>query len=407
MEIVIIGNGPAAISALEAISTHKAVSGTDELKITIISEERSAAYAPMFLCDHLAGELGEKEILLGENHGLSPERLIGEKVVEVEESENRVILESGKKITYDRLLIASGASPLTPPIKGIDKEGVYFFNRLGDVKRLLQKLSTARDIIIIGAGAIGLEAAIAFNNKMGKNVLIVEQLCQCLPQMLDEDQAGFVEMALHNSGIRFMLEGCVFEISGDKRATGVVVGDKEITGDLVLITCGITPNVHFLTSSNVRVNQGILVNEKMQTNIPNIYAAGDVAESIDPYGGSELVFNWYNAIDQGWTAGCNLIGIEHTYKASPSLAVLKGTESPVISIGRTYGENGYVTLSYKNAAKGISEKIFIKDNHIDCYQAIGISDKIGLMYSYIKERKDISNIKDMLCDNYSSVSLVA
>ena len=406
MEIVIIGNGPAAISALEAISKHKAVSRADTSKITIISGEKSPAYAPMFLCDHLTGALGEGEILLGENHGLSPERLLGEKVVEVEDSENRVILESGKKISYDRLLVASGASPVAPPIKGIDKEGVCFFNRLGDVKRLLQKLPTARDIIIIGAGAIGLEAAIAFN-KMGGNVLIVEQLCQCLSQMLDEDEAGFVEMTLDNSGIRFMLDSCVSDISGDKRATGIVVGDKEITGDLILITCGITPNVHFLASSNVRVNQGILVNEKMQTNISNIFAAGDVAESIDPYDGFELIFNWYNTVDQGWIAGCNLIDIERTYKASPSLTVLKGIESPVISIGKTYAETGYESLSYKKEAKEISEKIFIKDNHIDCYQAIGISDKIGLMYSYIKERKDITNIKDMLCDNYSSVRLVA
>ena len=406
MKIVVVGNGPAAINALEAIATHKAVTRAGEVKITVVSGERTAAYAPMFLSGHLTGELGEEEILLGENHGLSPERLLGEKVIEVEDSENMVILESGKKISYDRLLIASGASPVTPPIKGIDKEGVYFFNRLGDVKRLLRHLPSAREIIIIGAGAIGLEAAIAFNN-MGKNVLIVEQLCQCLPQMLDEDQAGYLERKLNNSGIRFLLEECVFEIGGDKRAAGVVVGDEEITGDLVLIACGVRPNVNFLKSSNVRVNQGILVTEKMQTSIQNIYAAGDVAESMDPYGGYELVFNWFNAIDQGWTAGCNLIGIESTYKASPGLAVLKGVEPPVISIGRKYGEHGYEALSCMNEARGISEKIFIKDNHVDCYQAIGMSDKIGLMYSYIKERKDVSEVKDMLCDNYTSASLMA
>jgi NAD(P)H-nitrite reductase large subunit len=405
MKIVLVGNGPAAINALEAIATCKASSCVDEVKITVVSEERTASYAPMFLSGHLTGELGEEEILLRENHGLSPERLLGEKVIEVEDSQNRVIMESGKKISYDRLLIASGASPVAPPIKGIDKEGIYFFNRLGDVKRLLQYLPSARDIIIIGAGAIGLEAAIALN-KMGKHVLNIEQLPQCLPQMLEEDQARHLEMTLRNSGIRFLLEKCVFEISGDKRATGVVVGDGEMHGDLVLIACGVAPNIEFLKSSNVRVNQGILINERMQTSIENIYAAGDVAESIDPYGGYELVFNWFNAIDQGWTAGCNLMGIERTYTPSPALAVLKGAEPPVISIGRKYGENRYETLSCIHEPKGVFEKTFIKDNHIDCYQAIGISEKIGLMYSYIKERKDVSEIRDMLCDNYSSASLV-
>jgi nitrite reductase (NADH) large subunit len=406
MEIVIVGNGPAAIKALEAIATLKAMSDADKLRITVVSGERTAPYSPMFLVDYLTRELREEDILLGEKHGLSPHRLLGEKVIRVEDNENRVVLKNGREISYDRLLIVSGASALKPPIKGIDKEGVHFFNRLVDVKRLRQEVPSAKNIVIIGAGAIGLEAAIALN-KMGKDVLIVELLCQCLPQMLEEDLAKYLEMKLSTLGIRFLLGESVSEITGNDRATGIVVGDKEIAGDLVLVACGLSPNIDFLRSSKVRTNRGILVNERMQTNVPNIYAAGDVAESIDPYGGYELVFNWYNAIDQGWTAGCNLLGVKNTYKASPSLVVLKGTEPPVISVGRKYGGNGYETLSYTNEEKGVYEKIFIKDNRVDCYQAIGMSDKVGLMYSYIKERKDIGQIKGMFGDNYSSVNLVA
>lgn len=406
MKIAIVGNGPAAVRALEAMATYKAVSNAGEAKITIISCERTAPYSPMFLADYLTGELGGGEILLRDEHGLSPQRRLGEMVVKVEDSRNKVVIESGREIGYDKLLIASGASPLKASIKGIDKEGVYFFNRLADVKRLSQQVLSAKNVIIIGAGAIGIEAAIAFN-KMGKNVLIVELLDQILPQILDEDLARHVEGKLGSSGIRFMLGENVSQITGDNRATGIVVGDKEISADLILVAVGVKPNIDFLRSSNVRVNQGVLVNEKMQTNVPNIYAAGDVAESINPYGGYELVFNWYNAIDQGWTAGCNLVGIENTYRASPGLVVVKGLETPVISIGRKYGENGYETLSCTNREKGVYEKIFIKDNHIDCYQAIGIVDRVGLMYGYIKERKDIGNIKDMLGDNYSPANLVA
>jgi nitrite reductase (NADH) large subunit len=406
MKIVIVGNGPATVKALEAIATYKAVSNAGEAKITIISGERTAPYSPMFLADYLTGELGEGEILLGDDHGLSPKRLLGETVVKVEDSRNRVVIESGREIGYDKLLIASGASPLKTSIKGIDKEGVYFFNRLADAKRLSQQALSAKNVIIIGAGAIGVEAAIAFN-KMGRNVLVVELLDQILPQILDEDLAKHVERKLGSSGVRFILGENVSQITGDDRAAGIVVGDKEISGDLILVAVGVKPNIDFLRSSNVRVNQGILVNEKMQTNVPNIYAAGDVAESINPYGGYELVFNWYNAIDQGWIVGCNLIGIENTYRASPGLVVVKGLETPVISIGRKYGENGYETLSRINKGKGVYEKIFIKDNHIDCYQAIGIVDRVGLMYGYIKERKDIGNIKDVLGDNYSPANLVA
>jgi NAD(P)H-nitrite reductase large subunit len=406
VEIVIIGNGPAAIKALEAIATCKAIPPADEAKITIISGETTAPYSPMFLVDCLTGELGEREILLGDDHGLSPKRRLGEKVVKIDDSRNKVILESSQEIGYDKLLIASGASPLKPPIEGTDKEGVHFFNRLEDVKRLSRQIPSAENIIIIGAGAIGLEAAIAFS-KMGRNVLVVELLGQILPQMLDEDLARYVEGKLGSSGVRFMLGESVSQITGGSRATGVIVGGKEVSGDLILVAVGVKPNIDFLESSNVRVNQGILVNEKMRTNVANIYAAGDVAESIDPYGEYELVFNWYNAIDQGWIAGCNLIGVENTYRASPGLVVLKGLEPPVISIGRKYFENGYETLLHSDREKGIYEKIFIKDNRIDCYQAIGIVDRVGLMYGYIKERKDIGDIKDVLGNNYSLANLVA
>ena len=405
MKIVIIGNGPAAVKALEAMATYEVVSKAGEAKITIISCEKAAPYSPMFLAYYLSGELGEEEILLGDDHGLSPQRLLGETVVRVDDSRNRVVMESGREIGYDKLLIASGASPLKAAIDGIDKEGVYFFNRLADVKKLAQQVMDVQNVIIIGAGVIGVEAAIAFS-QMGKKVLVVELLGQILPQMLDEELARHVERELVSSGVRFMLGGSVSQITGDKRAKGIVVGGREVSADLFLVAVGVKPNIDFLGSSNVRVNQGILVNEKMQTNVPNIHAAGDVAESIDPYGEYELVFNWYNAVDQGWIAGCNLIGVENIYRASPGLVVLKGLETPVISIGRKYGENGYETLSFTDEEKGIYEKLFIKDNHIDCYQSIGITDRVGLMYGYIKERKDIGSIKDVLGASCVPISLM-
>jgi NAD(P)H-nitrite reductase large subunit len=406
MRIVIIGNGPAAVKALEAIAHHKDVCKEDITSITVVSAELTAAYAPMFLADLLTGELEEEEILLGNGCGFSPRRLLGERVVKVEDSSNKVVMEGGQEISYDKLLIASGASPLKTSIKGIDKEGIYFFNRLADAKTLLEEVRNAKNAIIIGAGAIGMEVAIALNS-IGIDVLVVELLDQILPQMLDGELAKYVERKLASSGIRFMLGESVSQIIGRKRAIGIVIRDKEVSADLILVAVGVKPNIDFLGSSNVQVNQGILVNEKMQTNVPNIYAGGDVAESIDPYGGYELIFNWYNAVDQGWIAGCNLIGVENTYRASPGLVALRGLGTPVISVGRRYGENGYETLSSVDRERGIYERLFVKNNIIDCYQAIGIADKVGLMYGYIKERKDISSIKAMLRDNYGPASLVA
>jgi NAD(P)H-nitrite reductase large subunit len=99
--------------------------------------------------------------------------------------------------------------------------------------------------------------------------------------------------------------------------------------------------------------------------------------------------------------------MENTCRASPSLVALKGLGTPVISIGRKYGENEYETLSFTDGEKGVYEKLFVKNNLIDCYQAIGIVDRIGLMYGYIRERKDIGSIKGVLGDDYRPANLVA
>ena len=395
VEIVVIGNGPAAFQALQTIAAYRAESSTDEMKITVISQEGTPGYSPMFLLDYLTGALREEEILLRDSHSLFLERLLGEKVIRLQDGRNRVILESGREVGYDRLLIASGASPLIPSLKGINKEGVYFFNRLEDVRKLSRQLPSSKNIIIIGAGAIGIEVAIALK-KLGKNVLVTELLDQILPQMLDWDLAQNVEKELSISGIKLLLGESVSEVTGDDKAAGIIVGNKEIEGDLILVTTGVKPNVDFLKFSNVKVNTGVPVNEKMQTSVPNIYAAGDVAESLDPYGGYELVFNWYNAIDQAVIAGYNLIGGENTYKPSPALAVIKGIDPLVISVGRKYGEEGYETLSYTDKQRGLYERTFIRGNRIDCYQAIGISDKFSLIYGYIRGRKDFRRIKKLL-----------
>jgi nitrite reductase (NADH) large subunit len=403
--VLMIGNGPATMSALGAIATHKATSKTDEFEITVISQEKTPAYAPMYLLGYLIGELRRENIMLGDGHGLSPKRLLGEKVIKIHDSKNKVVLGSGREIGYDRLLIASGASALMPTmIKGISKKGVHYFNRLDDVKRLSKEIPNTKTIIIIGAGVVGIEAAIAFN-KMGKKVLVAELLDQILPQTLDKELARYFEKILSSLGITFSLAKGVSEITGNDRATGVVVGNKELRGDLILITAGVKPNVGFLKSSSVKLNTGIPVNEKMQTNVPDIYAAGDVAESLDPYGKYELAFNWYNAIDKGWAAGCNLAEAEYTYKASPCLAVLKGAEPFVTSVGRKYGDNGYEIISHIDKYRGIYQKVFIRDNRIDCYQAIGIPDKVALMYSFIKGRKDIRDLEDILVGNWGPAYL--
>jgi nitrite reductase (NADH) large subunit len=398
MRIVIIGYGPAAVRALAAIDSYEHVLSRDNLQVNIVSAEDTVPYSPMFLIEYLAGKLDEGELYLQpENraYGLPVEKILGTRVAQVKEREKVLILKDGREMGYDKLLIATGALAIKPAIQGISKKGVFVLNRLDDAKKLSKEIEDANDVLILGGGPIGIEAAMAFNN-LGKKVKVIELLDQILPQVLDRDLSSYVERKLVESGIRFLLGEAAAEITGEERARGIVVGRKELRGDLILITAGVEPNIDFLKSTQLRLDRGVIVNEMMETNISNIYAAGDVAQSENPYGKYEAVFSWHSAVEEGWIAGCNLVGLEKRYQYCPNLTVLKGSDFPIVSIGGKDSENEYQILSYKDERRGILEKVFIRNNHLDCYQAVGITHKVGLMYHFIKDRKDISEFRDTL-----------
>jgi len=394
MKLVIIGNGPAAVYALQAIDAYKSRCAKRQLQIKIVSAESTHAYAPMFLVNYLTGEFTEEHLFIG-TKDCNCETFLGKEVIEVLDQENKVVLKSGRELSYDKLLIATGASPIKPNIKGLKKKGIHFFNRLSDVKKLSYELSKAQRAVVVGAGAIGIEVAIALN-KMGKKVTVVELLDEILPQLLDKDLASIVRQKLNALGINFILGQAVTEMIGKSQVRAVLVGNREIETDLVVVATGVKPNIDFLKSSTVKRKTGIIVNKKMQTNVANIFAAGDVVESIDPYGDYEVVFNWYNAVEQGWIAGANIIGAQKNYSYSPPLTVLKGMAPPVISIGQRYGSAKYDILSYNDKTKGFFAKLFVTNGYLDCFQAIGMADVAGLMYNCIKGRKDLTKLKDVV-----------
>lgn len=410
MRIAIIGFGPAAVKALDAIGRYIDVLSGDRHEVSVISSETEDPYAPMFLIKYITGQLTESQLfLLPEEHEYSfPfKKILGKRVVQIVEKSKTVVLEDGQEIGFDRLLIASGASPINPNIKGLAKKGVFFLRRLDEAKNISQALEQASDIVIVGAGAMGMEAAIAFNH-LGKRARVVELAGQILPQTLGPNLARYAQQKLEVQGVEFWFGEAVSEIIGKDRAVGVVTkGGKEIKGDLILLTPGVQSNTDFLSSTAIKINRGIIVNDKMETNVPDVYAAGDVAESRNPYGDYETVFNWYSAISQGWVAGCNLIGQQERYHFCPMLSALKEIEFPVVSIGRK-GNGRYEHLSRRDERRGVLEEVYVRDNCIDCYQAIGARDKAGLVYSFIKHRKRVDDLKTVLVsDSFKAAQLIS
>lgn len=410
MKILILGYGPAAIKALEAVEHYADASSIQRPDVTVISSQDGDAYAPMFLIKYITGQLTERQLMLvpdRKEYNFPLRKILGKRVVRVMEKKKTIVLEDGQEVGFDKLLIATGASPIIPPIKGLTKKGVFYITRLDGAKKISQVLEQTNNVVIIGAGAMGMEAAIALHN-LGKKVKVVELVGQILPQTQGLDLAKYAQKKLESQGLEFCLGEAVAEIIGDERAEGVLTqGGKEIKGDLIIITAGVKPNMEFLKTRAIKTDRGIIVNDGMETNISGIYAAGDVVESKNRYGGYELVFNWYSAVSQGWVAGCNMMGGQESYRFCPMLSALKEVDFPIISIGKKRESHGRL-LAYKDEKKGIFEEFYISDNHIDSYQAIGIKDKAGLIYSLIKNRKRVDKIEEsLLLNSFNAAHLTA
>ncbi len=392
MQIVILGNGPAAISALRAIALSPGAGR--ETEVTIISPEPHLPYSPMFLVEYVFGHVSRRQLHLPlpDTAKLSLATIVGRRAARTDTAEQSVFLDNGDEVQYDRLLIATGASPARPPVKGLDKPGVFFVNRLDDALKLRAQVKNASRPVVVGAGAIGIETALALA-RQGQRVTVVEAANQVLPLMLDEDLAGHVQGKLEQLGISFFLNSKVCEISGRNRATGVVC-EKEIAGDLVIVAAGFRPNIGPVNNSAIQVDRGIRVDDRMYTGVAGVYAAGDVAEVRNPFSDKyELNFTWYSAVEQGAIAGCNMMGQDRALSYSPALNILKGLDFTIASIGQRVSPGDYEVISFANERAGAFEKIYLEGSYIGHYQSIGLPFKLGYIYNLVRNRKDIAHLK--------------
>jgi len=367
--IVIIGCGAAGISALNTLSRL----GIKD--VLVISSERP--YSKPLLPYYLGGEVSRNEVFL------SNKKILQDKVIQVNPRENTILLEKNKEvIEYDQLLIATGAYPVKPKIDGIDKRGVFTLNTLKDADEIIRYLKNVRKAVVIGAGFVGISAAVALK-KRNIDVSIVELRDRVLADALDKDFAEIAREILERNGIEIFLGKSVSKILGDNAVKGVLVGDVEIGCDIVVTSVGVRPNIEFLKNSGINIRTGIVVNERMQTNFKNVYAAGDCAETKDFITG-EYTINavWINASIQGRVAASNIADIKSTYDGSIRMNVIDIFGVPFISIG--YTTNDFERLD--------NRKIFYKGEKIVGFQAIGFKNIKSALRTILGRGKGIQEL---------------
>ena len=395
---IIIGNSASGISAVEAIRKKDKSSS-----ILVISDEDYPSYLRCLISYYLAGDIKKDKLIYRPQDFYKDNNIdliLNKKVVKVEPKKNRIVLEDKTQLNYDKLLIATGSSPYFPQIPGVRKKGVFGFRTIKDTEEILRLLTTTKTACILGGGLIGLKAAYALH-KHNIEVKVIVKSKQVLSQMLDPLAASFIQKKLEENGIEVIFGQDVVEIIGNGDVKAVKLESGKIIGcSLVIVAKGIRPNIDLIKDTEIKFNEGIVANEYMQTNIPNIYTAGDVCESFD------LVLNKYNinalwpiAIEQGRYAGENMTGENLKYPGSLGMNSLEFFGLAVISLGIyriKEEESSFEEIKFLDEKNNIYKKLIIKDKRLVGAILVGDIKNSGIFLRLIKEKIDISSIKDKL-----------
>jgi len=311
--VVIIG---AHAAAVDAASAARKTDRTAE--ITLITTEKRAGYSRCGIPFVLGGHIPRFEDLVvfpSTYYRMMKLNLRLETTATNVNKEAKTIDiqdKTGKQeaLPYDSLIIATGASPFMPPIKGREKQGVYVVRTLEDGERIDQAIKKAKSAVVVGAGLIGLETAVALAER-GLKTTVVELLPYVLPVMLDEDMAKVVHGILEEKGLRIIVGRAVDEILGTEKVAGVSVAGEEIPADFVVVATGIRINNELAQKAGIAIGEtrGIKVNMRMETSVKDIYAAGDCVESISLITQRPTLSQLgTTAVRQGKVAGINAAG---------------------------------------------------------------------------------------------------
>ena len=333
MNYLIIGGGPAALSAA---ATLRRVDPTG--CVTILSKEAVNPYAKMALPYLLAGKIEEKDFFLTPPEGVAI--LLGEEAVRIAADRQEVETAGGKAFPYDRLLIASGASPEKPKMPGGDLPFVFTVRDLPDIGGIRTRLKggTGR-AVIAGAGPVGMETGDALRD-LGMSLTFIVTSQKVFSSMLDTPAAEWIAGKMRSEGIEILTGEDIVGI----RENGAVElrSGKTRTGDIVIFGKGVKPDIPFLAGSGIEALMGIVVNERQETNIPGIYAAGDAAQGRDIVSGKMRVNAlWPVAVEQGRVAALNMAGVPTTYPGSLARNILRVFGLSIFTAGAGRAEEGY------------------------------------------------------------------
>ena len=394
MRYIIIGGSAAGISAVEAIRSIDQTS-----PIELFSSEGTPFYSRVLLSYYIAGVITKEELHFRPLEFFADNKVkahLGQRVDKVLPESKSIRMEDGREYPFDRLLIASGSSPKIMEILGKDKKGVVVMRNIDHAQEIVNRVEEMKTACVLGGGLIGLRTGYALSVR-GVKVKIIVKSSHVLSQMLDQESAEMIQGTMRQHGIDIRTGRDAVEIIGRESVEGIILDDGErINCQLVVIGKGVQPNVDFLSSTQIKVNEGIVADEAMMTSVPDIYVAGDVAETYDlTTGRTSVNAIWPCAFEQGRVAGLNMAGKKAKYEGSFRMNSLDFYGLPVISMGITRID-GKGFQQFQKKTENTYRKLVLRDGRIVGAILVGQVQKAGILATLLKKRVNVSDIIPLL-----------
>ena len=394
-QYVVIGNGVAAVGCIEGIR-----SVDKDSKITVVSEENYPVYCRPLISYYLENKTDpERMNYRGADfyEKMGCDVFYGKKVIQINTDSKNVVLDDGAKLPYTEVCVATGSAPFVPPFEGLDTvEKKFSFMTLDDTFALEKAIDKDSNVLIIGAGLIGLKCAEGLHERV-KSITVCDLADRVLSSILDTDCAAIVQRHLEANGIRFLLGDTAVRF--DKNFAQMKSG-KTVEFDTLVLAGGVRANTTLVKDIGGEVNRGILVNDRMETSLESIYAAGDCTEGNDISLGQKRVLAILpNAYMQGRCAGINMSGGNEMYNKAIPINSIGFFGLHAMTAGNYSGE------VYEEKTETGIKKLFVSDGLLSGYILIGNTDRAGIYTSLVRDRVPLDSIDFEMLKKVTTLSI--
>jgi NAD(P)H-nitrite reductase large subunit len=401
---LIIGNSAAAVGAVERIRKID-----QDSPITVIADEPYPTYSRPLISYYLEGKVAGDRLGFRGSDFYTANRVetrLGLRVDKVEPEQRLVVLAGGESVGYDRLLVATGSRPLVPPVKGLGRAGVFFFNRFDDALAIEKYVRPGMPVAVIGAGLTGLKAAEALVAR-GAEVTVADIAPQLLPTVLDAEGAVIVQQHLEGSGFTFRLGVPVAQVTGGEAVQGLQFADgSTLQVQAVIVAAGVQPNKKIVEGTAIECRRGIMVDEKLQTTVPQVYAAGDVAQGWTPLWNEQcVVATLPDAYKQGEAAGRNMAGADQAYAGSTPMNSVSFFDLTIASAGLSNTEaEGLEVLKSRDGEN--YRHLTLRGEQLVGFICTGEVGRVGILTALIRGNVPLGSARErLLASDFGLVDL--